>query len=310
MNGNETSKSEQYYGDSLSLRAAFAVLWRGKWLLGGSAFVAALVALIVALSMPNIYRAQALVAPNSDKMSVGLSTLAAQYGGLASLAGFQLAAGPPDKAILAMERLQSRKFISEFIATRGILVPLMAASGWDKESGELVIDSGVYDLDAEQWVGDDGSPQPPTAQEAFKAFSDLMSVSQDKRTGLITVSIEHFSPHVAKQWVDWLIEDINAVEMRQDVTEAEQAIEYLERQISATPLAGLQNVFYRLVEEQTKTVMLAKVSPEYIFKTIDPAVAPELKAKPKRAFLVALGMLFGGMMGVFVLVLQHNLERR
>ena len=96
----------------------------------------------------------------------------------------------------------------------------------------------------------------------------------------------------------------NSAVVRQDVDEAEQAIEYLEEQIAATSVADLQNVFFKLIEEQIKVVMLAKVSPEYMFRTLDPAVAPELKAKPKRKLIVILGLLLGGSIGLVVVLLR------
>ena len=94
--------------------------------------------------------------------------------------------------------------------------------------------------------------------------------------------------------------------MQQDVADARQAIDYLNEQIESTSLADLQNVFFKLIEEQTKTVMLAKVSKEYLLKTLDPAVAPELRAKPKRLLIVVLSMLLGGLLGVlWVLVRRY-----
>ncbi len=50
---------------------------------------------------------------------------------------------------------------------------------------------------------------------------------QDKQTGYVTVSIDHQSPIVAAQWVNWLVEDVNAAVKAQDVSEAEKSIEYL-----------------------------------------------------------------------------------
>ena len=85
--------------------------------------------------------------------------------------------------------------------------------------------------------------------------------------------------------------------MERDVSEAQQAIKYLRAQIANTQLASLQNVFYGLIEEQLKTVMLAEVTDEYLFKTIDPAVAPEKKARPRRALIVAIAGLAGLLIG-------------
>jgi LPS O-antigen subunit length determinant protein (WzzB/FepE family) len=103
--------------------------------------------------------------------------------------------------------------------------------------------------------------------------------------------------------VDWLVNDLNLSIMRQDVAEAEQAIEYLNSQIEKTSLADLQTVFFSLIEEQTKTVMLANVTDEYLLRTLDPAVVPELKSKPKRSLIVIFSALLGSvlaMAGVFV----------
>ena len=86
--------------------------------------------------------------------------------------------------------------------------------------------------------------------------------------------------------------------MQQDVAKAEQAIEYLNEQVERTSLGGLQSVFYRLIEEQTKTIMLARVSNEYLFETIDPAVAPERKAKPRRLLIVVFALILGVLLGI------------
>ena len=64
-------------------------------------------------------------------------------------------------------------------------------------------------------------------------------------------------------------------------------------------------MFFELIQSQTETVMLAQVRPEYVFKTIDPAVVPELKSKPKRALICVLGTLLGGMLSVLIVLVRH-----
>lgn len=308
MNESHQSKARVTYDNEIDLRELFRVLWAGKWLIGGITFAVAVIAVIFALMLPNIYRSEALLAPNDQEGAGGLSALAAQYGGLASLAGINLGGGIADNTALGLEVLKSRKFISEFIERHDILVPLMGAEGWDVNSGELKIDPKVYDLATDRWVRDVRPPRKanPSLQEAHKVFIEILSVTQDKTSGFVTIAVEHYSPTVAKQWVDWLVEDINSSIMQQDVAEAEQAIAYLNEQIESTSLADLQNVFFKLIEEQTKTVMLAKVSPEYMLKTLDPAVIPELKAKPKRSIIVVLAMLMGGLLGIVIQLFRSH----
>jgi LPS O-antigen subunit length determinant protein (WzzB/FepE family) len=185
----------------------------------------------------------------------------------------------------------------------------MAAEGWDKSTDTLIIDKDQYDVGKKEWVAqyfEDGKTMP-SQQDAYKKLHDgILSLSTEKETGYVKLSVEHYSPTVAKQWVDWLVADINSTVMRQEVSRAEQAIEYLKDQVQATSVSDLQQVFFRLIEEQTKTVMLANVSPEYLFRTIDPAVVPELKSGPRRMWIVFAGLLLGGMLGVAVVLARER----
>ena len=314
MNESRQKEPATHPENEIDLRDLFRTLWGGKWLIGSITVATTVIAVIVTLMLPNIYRAEALLAPGHNEGANGLSALSAQYGGLASLAGINIGTGNSNKTELALEILKSRKFVAEFIEKRDILVPLMATKAWSREKNELEIDPEMYDVDEGRWIRKVRAPRAavPSAQESYRKFkSEALSASQNKKTGFITVSIEHYSPTIAKQWVDWLVQDINATVMRQDVTEAQQAIEYLKGQIQATSLADLQSVFFRLIEEQTKTIMLAKVSPEYILRTIDPAVVPELKSRPNRRILVVLGALFGlGAGAIIVFVISGVAPRR
>ena len=132
-----------------------------------------------------------------------------------------------------------------------------------------------------------------------------MSANKDKETGMVEIAIEHVSPYIAQQWVNWLIQDINSTMKLRDVVEANKSTDFLTKQIQQTKIADIRAVLYKLVEEQTKTIMFANVRDEYVFKTIDPAITPEQKFKPKRALICVLGVLLGGMLSVMIVLLRH-----
>ena len=290
----------------IDLKELVMVLWSGKWLISAVTGTAAIISLVFALSLPNTYTASALLAP--AKSGGGLPGVMKQYGGLASLAGVSFSGGDPDsRAQLGMQLMKSRAFIDDFIDRHDILPELMAVKSWNPVSGELIFDPEVYDAANETWATEVKSLKlmRPSAHRARKAFSAILTVAQDRDTQYITVSIEHRSPVVARNWVGWLVEDINAAVKAQDVAEAEKSIEYLKRQVAKTSLADLQVVFFELIQSQTETVMLAEVRPEYVFKTIDPAVVPEARSKPNRALICVLGTLLGGMLGVVIVLIRH-----
>ena len=304
---NDPFLQNPYPDDEIDLKELFMVLWGGKWLISAVTGLAAAISVVVALSLPNIYTASALLAP-AESSGGGLSSLMKQYGGLASLAGVSLPGGEEgSRAQLGIQLMKSRAFIGDFVERRDILPELMAVEAWDAGSGDIVFDAESYDADAKTWVRNtERSKSPsPSAQEAHKAFSRILGVSQDKQTGYVSVSIEHQSPIVAAQWVNWLIEDVNSAVKAQDVAEAEKSIEYLKQQVANTSLADLQAMFFELIQSQIETVMLAEVRPEYVFKTIDPAVAPEEKSKPSRALMCVFGTLLGGMLGVVMVLIRY-----
>ncbi len=297
-----SQNSEIGTDDEIDIKELFAVLWNGKLLIIAVTFVAAVISVFVALSQPNIYRANALLAP-AESSGGGLSALMKKYGGLASLAGVPLPGGDEgSRAQLGIELMKSRAFIADFVNLHDVLPELMAVESWDRATGNLVFNAQVYDDASKTWAP--RSPKP-SAQMAHKAFTGILGISQDPMTGYISVSIEHQSPVIAAQWVSWLVNDVNAAVKAQDVDEAIKSIEYLKQQAANTSLADLQAMFFELIQSQTETVMLAEVRPEYVFKTIDPAVVPEEKSKPSRAIMCILGTLFGGALGIVIVLIRH-----
>ncbi len=304
---NDPFLQNPYSDDEIDLKELFMVLWGGKWLISAVTGLAAAISVAVALSLPNIYTATALLAP-AESSGGGLSGLMKQYGGLASLAGVSLPGGEEgSRAQLGMQLMKSRAFIGDFAERRDILPELMAVESWDAESGDIIFDADDFEAATATWVRNVDFPkQPkPSLLEAHEEFMDILSVSEDKQTAYVTVSVDHHSPVIAAQWVNWLVEDVNAAVKAQDVSEAEKSIEYLKQQVANTSLADLQAMFFELIQSQTETVMLAEVRPEYVFKTIDPAVIPEEKSKPSRALICVLGTLLGGMLGVVIVLIRH-----
>ncbi|TYL45815.1 GNVR domain-containing protein, partial [Marinomonas sp. IMCC 4694] len=141
-------------------------------------------------------------------------------------------------------------------------------------------------------------------------FKSMVTISEDKNSGLVTLAITHLSPTIAKQWVDWLVIDLNAYMKQESLDDTRRNIGYLEGQIEKTSISDMQSVFYQLIEEQTKTLMLAQVQEEFAFKIIDPAVVPEEKAGPKRALICVLAVLLGGMLGVAIVLIRFAFTKK
>ena len=293
--------------DEIDLREHIKVLWKGKLWIIGTTFIAAVISVAIALSLPNIYRAEALL--QADEGLGALSSLANQYGNLASLAGVPLPdVTASDKKAIGIATLQSRQFLTNFMGRHNIIPELMAISAYNVNTGELSYDPTIFDPETRIWTRDVAPPlqKKPSSQEAFLYMTEILGVTEDNQTGFVTVSIEHLSPLIAYEWVTWLVDDLNREMLLEATVEAQQLIDYLTNQLENTQVVALEQVFYALIEEQTKTLMLANSRAEYLFKTIDPAITPEIKSGPSRTLIFTLGTLLGGMLGVlWVLIRQY-----
>jgi uncharacterized protein involved in exopolysaccharide biosynthesis len=294
--------------NEIDLRELWNAIWSGKWIIIAITAIFAIASVFYALSLPNIYKASTLLAPAGEQSGAGgLAKMAGQFGGLASLAGINLGGSGTDKTGLALEVLKSRYFIEKFITKHNLKISLMAVENWQRETNTLTINHDIYNITTKEWVREVTYPKmpEPSSWETYEEFSELLSISQDEETGMITLSMEYYSPEVAVQWLRWLVDEINTEIREQDKTEAQNSIDFLSSKLDKTQLADMQTVFYQLIEEQTKTIMLAEVSKEYVLKTIDPANSSDEKIKPHRGLICVMGLLFGLILSFGIVLVKY-----
>ena len=105
------------------------------------------------------------------------------------------------------------------------------------------------------------------------------------------------------------VEAVNQFMQQRQVDKVTKNITYLQEQIEKTSIAEMQEVFYTIIEEQTKNKMLAEASPEYVFVAVSPSMVPEQKSQPKRALICILGTLLGGMLSVLLVLIMHYAKK-
>ena len=300
-------QNDTQYDDEIDLRELFGVLWAGSRKIIAITAVFAFVSVIYALSVSNQYKATVLLAPAHTDSS-DLSGALGQLGGLASLAGVDIGGGESSEAQMAQEIMKSWSFIDVFIAENNISVEVYAAEGWSRGSNELQIDDDIYDAETKTWLVENdntGEVGPPSSWVLFEAFSERLVVSENKKSGLVSVSIEYYSPQIAKQWLDMYVAAINAHMQQRQMEKVTNNINYLQAQIEKTSIAEMREVFYTIIAEQTKNKMLSEASPEYAFVAVSPSMVPEEKSQPERAFICIIGTLLGGILSVLLVLVMH-----
>jgi uncharacterized protein involved in exopolysaccharide biosynthesis len=303
-------QGQEYYVDGIDPLELWRGLMHGKWIIIGFIAAFSIASIFYALSLPNMYKSAAILAP-TESSGGGLTKLAGQLGGLASLAGINLGAGGSNKTAEALEILQSWAFIEEFIQEQNIAPQVFAVRGWNEETNELIYDTKIYNPQTQTWTREPtkGKKAEPSSWELFENFVEYLNLEEGRVSGFTSLNIEYYSPEVAKAWVDALVIKINTKLQVRESQEAEKNIAFLKEQIEQTSLASMQSVFYDLIEEQTKTLMLAKGSTEYVLRTVSESRVPEKRSKPGRALICVVGAFLGGFLGVCIALLQYFIRK-
>lgn len=262
------------------------------------------------LTLPDTYQSTILLAPTQNEGG-GLAALGAQYNSLASLAGINLSNNKTNETDQAMKLLHSWPFLEAFFHKHKLKPQIIAAQDWDKTTNRLVIDAKLYNSQLGKWTrSDKGDSNEPSSWKTYKALSGMISSGLDPKTGMISINVEHISPSVAKDWCLLLADDLNQHFQIRDTNEAQKNIKYLQNKINETSIKDMQTVFYKMIEDQTKSLMLAEVSDEYLLTTVVPPMIAEEKIAPQRGLIIALSTIFGFVsMVLFILVAQPIKQR-
>ena len=282
--------AEENAGPTMGIRELWDILWRSRFFIISVTAVFALSAVAYALLAQQWFKAETVLVP--AKRNQALPGQLGGLAGLANLAGVNI--GDKTDTTESLAVLQSNDFVREFIKERKLL-PVLYADEWD----------GAHN----RWKSDDPEDWPDI-RDAVKFFRKaILQVVEDRKTGLVTVSVEWKDRETAAEWANTLVARLNE-RMRERVqAESETNAKFLREELANTTIATLQVSLSRLLENELQTLMLARGNPEFAFRVVDRASPPKLRDRPKRTLLVAVATLGGGILAVIVALLVSAIRR-
>jgi len=278
-----------------------------KFIIVGAMLVGGLF-LLISFTLPEKYESKIILVPaGGGDASSHMAGLFGQVGSLASLAGVNID-GTGSREVVALEVMKTWGFIEAFISSNDIAPEVVAVVDWDEKSGELQYKSS-FDPSTRSWSGGGwavggGINGKPKSWDVYKKFKKNMSIVQDSKSGLITIRLKHYSPHLAKEWLELLVDSVNEYFRERDKSKAISRISYLQEKAVETSVAEMKSVFYELIEEQIKTLMLAEASDEYVFEVVSAPKVAEEKVGPGKLVLVLAGVILGIIISAAVVILK------
>ncbi|MDO8723383.1 MAG: Wzz/FepE/Etk N-terminal domain-containing protein [Syntrophales bacterium] len=277
--------------DEINLIDLFIVLLKHKVMIFSVVILTGISAVVVSLTIPNIYRSESTIAPTTpEKSGDALSAL----GGLGAMIAFETGITAAGSLELFDVVLKSRE-LTNAIARKYNLLPILFEKSWDAENKRWKV------------------KKPPTLQDAYLAVQGLLKVAPDKKQNIMRLSVEMNDPLMAQRILNYYVVGLSEFLRQRTLEEAAAQQAQLSQQLAKTTDPLLKNRLYELIARQIEKETLAKVQKYFSFNVIDAAFVPEKKFKPKRAQICILSVVVAFFIAVFLaffLEYMHNLKTR
>mgnify|MGYP001239758939 FL=1 len=298
-----------YFDKAIDFSDMFSALIKRKVLIVLSTLIAGLIAVFFALSLPNIYKSNSILAPSTTNES--LSSQISSLSPVASLVGVNLPVGEVPKTYEAIERIKSFESFSNHFLPYIKLEDLIAVDKWIPASNTIIYNNKLYDESEKEWVRKVSFPRKkvPSDQEAFREYKRILDIQIDKSTAFVKISIIHKSPVISKNWIDIVIKNINESMRSIDIENAQNSIDYLNEYYKSTNMQSLKESISNLQESQMQTLMLASSNSDYVFKILDAPFVPETKSSPNRALICIIITFLGFILSILYILVVHYSRR-
>ena len=189
-------------------------------------------AAIYSLRVPEVFKAEALLAPASEENTATSSALR-QFGGLAAMAGISIPSNTNTERVLAT--FKTREFLKEFVKKNDLL-PIIFCDYWDATSNSWVLEEGQ-----DEFVKEDG----------VKVLQEAISI--EEKSGLICLSVSWESPKFAAKWANDLVRQLNEQLRVKAISNSHKKVGYLEKELAKTTLQDMRTVLYSLLESEKQS---------------------------------------------------------
>ncbi len=267
-----------------------------------------IISIVILLLIPNYYQASVVLIPKTDGSAVGMQN---KLGGLAALAGVNFGSGGSDKIVYALEIVNKKTFINDFVKKYSYKVELFAQKRWEPTTRVVEYDPEIYSFEQKMWTREVKSPKTPEPSdfEVFEQVNKKMSIMQDKITGVVVIRFEAASPVFAKEFAQNIVTELNQKVRQRDIQNYENAVVNIQNQILTSDSSEVKKTLYTVLEENVKKMALAKSTQDYVFEVVEPASEAEKKAGPARAIILIAITIFFSFFSICFLWVRAFLSR-
>ncbi|MDA9690419.1 Wzz/FepE/Etk N-terminal domain-containing protein [Pseudomonadota bacterium] len=271
-----------------------------------------LLSIAVALLLPHLYESSATlkIIPSSSQSNSSNSSVGGKIGGAASV--FLGGGSASTDYVLAEKTIFSRDFFKHLISFDGILAQLKHFNSYDAESRKLVFSDEIFDPETSQWLlkYDPENEEDLSYLDAYRTYKSIISIGWQKdESEFMELRVTHSSPYFAKEFLDLIIQETNALVRQRKFAETELSLNFLKKQLATTPIAEVRASINQIIKGQLNAQMIASVRQNYLLAPLDVAFIPDERSSPRRTFIVILLTFIGVTLSlIWVVIYHYNFE--
>jgi uncharacterized protein involved in exopolysaccharide biosynthesis len=147
----------------------------------------------------------------------------------------------------------------------------------------------------------------PNAARLAQTLSSNLSVSEDKNSGMLTLSMESAKPELASDLMLALIRETDGFLKERFVVSGSEALQFYQQKISKARSREHREALAKLIATEEQKLMLATRAGPFVVEIMmgpDQSLRP---TSPKSSLVLALGLVLGLFLGAAVVLMRKAL---
>ncbi len=293
--------------DEIDLRELWQSVKDGKRTIFLTMLAVMTLTFVYVLATPNSYKSEAVLMPSAQDSTPSLGGL----GGLAAMAGVSIGGGSMTPDVAFKSLLNNYSFMKNFVEKNHIY-EYYNRDDADKNYVFALGYRGLYDLFH-------GSKEKKALSEAekndaiyklTKTLQKKISISADKKSGLITISYTDYDRTYAPKVVNYFLKDASAYLVMNGLKHINSQLNYFQKEMANAEAIELRKNLSEMISKilQSKVTMQAKEYYQCDLLTAPKTAYIKDKTKPKRGLILVVAFITSMILGIFIVFFRNFLK--
>ena len=290
--------SQEILEDEIDLRELFNTINKNRVKIFILTLIITSLAVIYALSIPNSYKSQTILVPQTEaKPSLG------GLSALAGMAGVDLGGSGQIDAATSFETILKDYSFEQYMIEKYNLIDKFTLK---QENLVFALSfDGFYNMfhfeSSEDSVNEDSVNIEEKTYSTYQKILTTLSISTDKKSGLITLSAESIDKFLSKELVEIYLVELTNYLRKTEMQNVDKQIKFYKNEFNNIADISIKTQLGNLAAGLLQKKVLAEANEYYNVKQLTkPQVAYiRDKTKPKRSLIVIVSFITSIILGIF-----------